>query len=89
MTSGPLLKMNMNNYVHFKPRELGIRIFNEHYEWMKEKGITQELIVDSEGWAKLQMHEFMEIYGGKLRHPESVHTTVEMDIKVEVYHGQF
>lgn len=86
---GPRYKTNLNNYIHFKPRELGVKIFEEYSADTKEKfGLEQELIVDESGWAKLQMWEFMNIYGNKLRHKDSMHTTVEMEVMVEVYHGQ-
>lgn len=53
-------KFNINNYVYFKPTKLA-HIEYENY-WAEYSG--HKLEVDADGFAKLQMHSFMHIFGG-------------------------
>lgn len=62
-----MVKFSLNNYVRFKPTPYGL----EHYT-AKMREFTRNirsavdnptLNVDPEGYAKLQMHEFMNIFG--------------------------
>ena len=54
----------MNNYIYFKPKEIANQIYREHFEkyGVPEKYI-KDLPVDEDGFAKLQFHEFVDIYG--------------------------
>lgn len=55
-------KFNLNNYVYFQPTEIGLKIYNDYY---KDKFCKDglHLKVDDKGFSKLQMHEFIKIYG--------------------------
>lgn len=55
-------KFNLNNYVYFQPNEIGLRIYNDYYkDQFCKDGL--HLKVDDKGFAKLQFHEFVRIYG--------------------------
>ncbi|AYA66872.1 hypothetical protein CDG62_00120 (plasmid) [Acinetobacter sp. WCHA55] len=62
-----MVKFSLNNYVRFRPTQYGsehykrkMREFTSHMRSMK---VNTALELDSEGYAKLQMHEFMYIFG--------------------------
>ena len=52
-------RFNINNYVYFKPTELAHELYEEYYSAVG----SLKLDVDSQGFAKLQMHSFMHIFG--------------------------
>ncbi len=56
-------EFNLNNYIKFKPTELGIIVFKAHWMPYCEPDKPRELEVDSEGWSKMQLHSFMLIFG--------------------------
>ena len=51
---------NINGYVKFKPKPRAFVIYAERYA---KYGVTATLKVDADGWASLQMHELMRIFG--------------------------
>ncbi len=52
-------KFNINSYVYFKPTPLAHEIYENYYSMAG--GL--KLDVDSRGFAKLQLHSFMHIFG--------------------------
>ncbi|QOW46952.1 MULTISPECIES: hypothetical protein [Acinetobacter] len=52
-------KFNINNYVFFKPTPLAHEIYENYYSSVG--GL--KLDIDSQGFAKLQLHSFMHIFG--------------------------
>ena len=54
-----MIKFNMNNYVWFEPTELGLQVFVDYY---KDSGFDPKLEVVN-GKARLQFHNFIQIYG--------------------------
>lgn len=59
-----MIKFNMDNYIYFKPKEIANQIYKEYIEkyGVPDKYIS-DLEIDEKGFAKLQFHEFVDIYG--------------------------
>lgn len=55
-----LQKFNINSYVYFKPNALGKKIYDDFY---KSLVWARTLTVDENGYAHLQLHNFIAIYG--------------------------
>ena len=59
-----MIKINMNEYVYFKPKEIANRIYREHFE---KYGVLEEYIreleLDENGFAKMQFWEFVSVFG--------------------------
>jgi hypothetical protein len=60
-----LKKFNLNSYVYFRPTALGLKLYDDYY---KNRGWAHKLQVDAEGFAKLQWHNFVDVYGEQLTH---------------------
>lgn len=58
-----MLKFNMNNYVYFKPTQLGKKVFKDYYKSFYNLDEFPALEVNEDGYAKLQFHNFIDIYG--------------------------
>ena len=58
-----LKKFNLNSYVYFRPNALGLKLYKDFYENL---GWNYSLKVDEEGFAKLQWHNFVDVYGEQL-----------------------
>ena len=60
-----MIKFNMNDFVYFKPTQVGINMYRQYYiDLNLPKGIEiPTLKVDAEGFSYLQFHEFVCIYG--------------------------
>ena len=57
-----MIKFNMSNYVWFEPTELGEKVYNDYFTQLGFEEPNNKLkIVD--GKAKLQFHNFIQIYG--------------------------
>lgn len=63
-----MVKFSLNNYVRFKPTPYGLehytakmREFTSHMRSIKL--LDTALKIDPDGYAELQMHEFMNIFG--------------------------
>lgn len=52
-------KFNINNYVYFKPTKLAHELYEKY--WSSYGG--QKLKVNEDGFAEMQMHSFMHIFG--------------------------
>lgn len=60
MLSGECMrKFNLNDYVYFKPTQKGLDMYHDYY--LKYGG--HDLIVNEDGFAKLQFHNFINVYG--------------------------
>ena len=59
-----MIKFNMNNYIYFKPKEIANEIYRGHFE---KYGIPEEYIkeleLDENGFARMQFHEFVSVFG--------------------------
>lgn len=58
-----LQKFNINSYVYFKPNALGKKIYKDFYDGL---GWVYNLKIDADGYAHLQLHNFISIYGQAL-----------------------
>lgn len=59
-----MIKLNMNEYVYFKPKQLAKELYTEHFQrWGVPEKYIKDLPVNENGFAKLQFHEFVDIYG--------------------------
>lgn len=62
-----MVKFSLNNYVRFKPTPYGLEHYtakmSEFTSHMRGAVDIPTLNIDPEGYAKLQMHEFMNIFG--------------------------
>lgn len=62
-----MVKFSLNNYVRFKPTPYGLEHYTakmrEFTSHMRSIKVDTALKLDPEGYAKLQMHEFMNIFG--------------------------
>jgi len=62
-----LTKFNLNDYVVFKPREKALKVYYEKRTQYIPKGLMYEgagiLQVNEHGFAKMQMHDFMNTFG--------------------------
>lgn len=56
-------EFNLNSHIRFKPTELGKVIFKAHWMPYSKDGEVLEIETDNEGWAEMQLWEFMNIYG--------------------------
>lgn len=54
-----MIKFNMNNYVWFEPTDLGLQVSKDYYNSL---GFDHKLELVN-GFARLQFHEFIHIYG--------------------------
>lgn len=59
-----MIKINMNEYVYFKPKEIANQIYSVHFE---KYGVPEEYIreleLDENGFAKMQFWEFVSVFG--------------------------
>lgn len=59
-----MIKINMNEYVYFKPKEIANQIYREHFE---KYGVPEEYIreleLDENGFTKMQFWEFVSVFG--------------------------
>lgn len=59
-----MIKINMNEYVYFKPKEIANQIYREHFE---KYGVPEEYIreleIDENGFAKMQFWDFVSVFG--------------------------
>ena len=61
-----MMKFNINNYVKFKPTKLGLSHYKDKRSKMSHAlniEIPINLEIDKDGFAQLQMHEFMHYFG--------------------------
>lgn len=63
-----MIKFNMNNYVYFKPTQLGKKVYTDYYKKWYDVDSNPILEVDKDGYAKLQFHDFISIYGTCITH---------------------
>jgi hypothetical protein len=56
-------QFNLNDCIKFKPTEVGMRIYWDYWSLSSFIREGRNLEVDSDGWAELQLHEFMRIFG--------------------------
>ena len=56
-------EFNLNEYIRFKPTEFGKTIYKLHWLPYTRNNEEREISLDTDGWAKLQLWEFMTIYG--------------------------
>lgn len=59
------MTFNLNDAIRFKPKEAGKAIYREYWrEACEIAGLpAREIEVNADGWATMQLHEFMRIYG--------------------------
>ena len=59
-----MIKLNMNNYIYFKPKEIANQIYREYFE---KYGVPEEYIreleLDENGFAKMQFWDFVSVFG--------------------------
>lgn len=55
---------NLNNHIRFKPKELGKVIYKAHWMPYCINREPREIEIDDDGWADMQLWEFMSVYGG-------------------------
>jgi hypothetical protein len=60
-------EFNLNSHIRFKPTEVGKTIFKAHWMPYSKNGEGREIKIDDEGWAEMQLWEFMNIYGQFMR----------------------
>ena len=61
------IETNLNNKVKFKPTNFGKEIYKKHHQEKHLDGfIIKDLEINENGYAELQLHEFMNIYGSYL-----------------------
>ena len=58
-----MIKFNMNNYVLFEPTKLGEKVYKDYFTQLGFEEPYNKLEI-AEGKAKLQFHNFIQIYGG-------------------------
>ena len=59
-----MIKLNMNKYIYFKPKEIANQIYREHFEkYGVPKEYIRELELDENGFAKMQFWEFVSVFG--------------------------
>ena len=56
-------KFNINYYVYFKTSEYGKQLYRDKMKKISESFDT-EMELDSNGFCKMQMHNFMYYFGG-------------------------
>lgn len=73
-----MIKFNMNNYIYFKPKEIANQIYKEHFEkyGIPDKYIS-DLEIDEKGFAKMQFHEFVSVFG------EAITTSIMSEQPIE------
>ena len=58
-----MIKINMNEYVYFKPKEVANQIYREHFE---KYGVPEEYIreleLDENGFTKMQVWDFVSVF---------------------------
>lgn len=61
-----MINANLNDKIRFKPKPEAHAAFKAYWEKYLPKSYTPfpTLEVDQDGWAKMQMHEFIRTFGG-------------------------
>ena len=63
------MKLNLNDNIKVKLTDYGKEIFYHRYDWLVDNKTGKSIImpqfpkVDSDGYTKFQLHEFMHTYG--------------------------
>jgi hypothetical protein len=59
-----MIKINMNEYVYFKPKEIANQIYGEHFEkYGVPEDYIRELELDENGFTKMQFWDFVSVFG--------------------------
>lgn len=77
-------KFNINNNIYVKLNPEGVKIFHHQCDDLIKKGsdIKRPMPeINKDGYTKMQMHRFMELFGNKLR--MGFDNPVAMDILID------
>jgi hypothetical protein len=68
--------VNINDHVQIRPKPEAFRIYAEYYAFRRH------LKVDGEGWATLQLHEIMAIFGPSITPDHMTGCPFETEIRL-------
>jgi hypothetical protein len=61
-------KFNLNEHIRFRPTELGMRVYRAYWLPYGNTETGHPLQLDNEGYAELQLHEFIKVFGNNIEY---------------------